>query len=92
MATLAIYVTPKSGRDEIVGWRGTELAVKVTAAPEAGKANATACSVIASALGVPKSAVRVVRGDTARHKTLAIEGVDEETVRTAFGAPDAALF
>ncbi len=39
MARLAVHVTPKSGRDEVVGWRGSELAVRVTAPPEGGKAN-----------------------------------------------------
>ena len=92
MATLAVHVTPQSGRDEIVGWRGSELGVRVTAAPEAGKANIAVCKVVAAALGVPKSSVRVSRGGTARHKVLVIEGVGEEAVRAAFGEPDAALF
>lgn len=92
MTTLAIHVTPKSGRDEVVGWRGSELAVRVTAAPEAGKANAAVGKVIASALGVPKTSVRVVRGETARHKVLEIDGVGEQDVAAVFGQPDAALF
>jgi uncharacterized protein YggU (UPF0235/DUF167 family) len=39
-----------------------------------GKANAAVCRVVAKALGVPKSAVRVVSGGSARVKTLEIEG------------------
>ncbi|NTU71747.1 MAG: DUF167 domain-containing protein [Coriobacteriia bacterium] len=92
MATLAVHVTPKSGRDEVIGWRGGELAVRVTVAPEGGKANAAVCKVISAALGVPKSSVRVARGDTSRHKSLAIDGVSAEAVRDAFGEPDEALF
>ena len=92
MADLAIYVTPRSGRDEIAGWRGTELSVRVTVAPEGGKANAAACIVVAKALGVPKTSVRVVRGDTARHKILRIDSVDDVALRDAFGQPDAPLF
>ncbi len=71
---------------------GAELSVRVTVAPEGGKANAAACMVVAKALGVAKSSVRVVRGDTARHKILRIEGVDDAAVRQAFGEPDAPLF
>lgn len=74
---LSVVVTPKSGRDEVVGWKDSELHVRVTAAPEGGKANAAVCKVVAKALGVPKSAVRVVRGDASRHKSLEIEGMDE---------------
>jgi len=92
MVDLAVHVTPRSGRDEVQGWRGSELAVRVTVAPEGGKANAAACIVVAKALGVPKSSVRVVRGDTSRHKILRIEGVDASDVRDAFGEPDESLF
>ncbi|HEY5540717.1 MAG TPA: DUF167 domain-containing protein [Coriobacteriia bacterium] len=92
MATLAVHVTPRSGRDEVVGWRGSELSVRVSSAPEGGKANAAACKVIASALGVPKTSVRVIRGETARHKILDIAGVGDEDIVAVFGRPDAALF
>ena len=92
MADLAVHVTPRSGRDEVSGWRGAELSVRVTVAPEGGKANAAVCVVVARALGVPKSSVRVVRGDTARHKILRIDGVDDSALRDAFGEPDQPLF
>ncbi len=92
MLRLSVHVTPKSGRDEVVGWRGEELQVRVTAPPEGGKANAAVCKTLAAALGVPKSAVRVLRGETSRHKSVEIEGVDESDVRAAFGEPDASLF
>jgi uncharacterized protein len=92
MATLAVHVTPKSGRDEIVGWRGSELAVRVTAPPEGGKANAAVCKLVGSALRVPKTNVRVVRGESARHKVLEIDDVDGAELLGAFGEPDAPLF
>ena len=66
--------------------------VRVTAAPEGGKASAAVCAVVAKALRVPKSAVSVVRGATARHKVLEVGGVSEEDMRAAFGSPDDALF
>lgn len=89
---LAVHVTPKSGRDEVVGWRGGELSVRVTVAPEGGKANSAVCAVLARELGLAKSAVRVVRGETARHKLLEIDGVGEPEVRAVFGEPDPGLF
>lgn len=92
MIRLAVHVTPKSGRDEVTGWRGGELQVRVTAPPEGGKANAAVCDTVASALGVPKRAVRVARGQASRHKSLEIDGVDDEVLRDAFGSPDASLF
>lgn len=82
---LAVHVTPKSGRDEIVGWRGGELRLRVTSPPEDGKANAAVRVLIAGALGVPKSAVRVTRGETSRHKRLLIEAITVEEVRAVLG-------
>jgi uncharacterized protein (TIGR00251 family) len=92
MADLAVHVTPRSGRDEVVGWRGAELSVRVTVAPEGGKANSAVCVLIAKALHVPKSSIRVVRGDTARHKILRIDNVDDAVVRDVFGEPEESLF
>ena len=89
---IAIHVTPKSGRDEIAGWRGGELSVRVTAPPEDGKANAAARAVLADALGVARSSVSVVRGETARHKQLEVEGVGPEDVARVFGEPPLGLF
>lgn len=92
MVMLAVHVTPKAVRDEVAGWRGAELSVRVTVAPEGGKANAAVCSAVAKALGVPKTSVRVAKGATSRHKMLEVTGVGEQDVRDALGSPDASLF
>lgn len=84
---IAVHVTPKSGRDEVVGWRGGELSVRVTAAPEEGKANAAVCGLLARSLGLPKRAVRVVRGESSRHKQVEIEGVTPAGMARTFGEP-----
>lgn len=89
---IAVHATPKSGRDEVCGWRGDELCVRVTAAPEDGKANAAVCEVLAKSLGVPKSAVKVVRGGTSRHKSVEVEGVGEAEVAAMVGEPEERLF
>ena len=89
---IAIHVTPKSVREAIAGWRGDELSVAVTAPPEDGKASAAACAVVAKALGVPKSHVRVVRGHTSRHKQLQIDSVDDAALERTFGSPPESLF
>lgn len=92
MVQLAVYVTPKAGRAEVAGWRGNELSVKVTVAPEGGKANAAACAVVAGVLGVAKSQVSVVRGHTSRHKMLEVTGVDQGRVTESLGEPESTLF
>ncbi len=88
---IAVHVTPKSGRDEVAGWRGGELSLRVTVAPEGGKANAAVCALVARELGIPKSAVTVVRGQSARHKQLEVDGVGASEVAAAFGEPEQGL-
>ena len=78
---LAVHVTPRSSKNAIEGIRpdaagNPEVVVKVSAPPEGGKANREVCRLVAKALGVPKSAVEVVRGDASRHKMLSVAGAD----------------
>ena len=68
------------------------MSVRVTAPPEDGKATAAVCKLLAKSLHVPKSAVRVTRGEVSRHKTLEIEGVDQTALGAAFGEPPEGLF
>jgi uncharacterized protein YggU (UPF0235/DUF167 family) len=56
-AYVSVRVTPRSAKDEIVGWKSGALHVRVTAPPERGKANAAVCALLAHTLGVPKSAI-----------------------------------
>lgn len=86
MPRIPVHVTPKSSRNEVGGWRGGELLVRVTVAPEDGKANTAVRRMVAKALGVAVSAVTVVTGATARHKLLEAD-VDEALVEKVFGVP-----
>jgi hypothetical protein len=61
--------------------------VRVRAVPEGGKANTAVCTAVAKALGVPKSAVDVVRGGASRHKQVEVEGVTDADVVRVFGRP-----
>ena len=76
---LKLRVTPNAGRDVIEGFErlsdGTEvLRLRVAAVPDRGKANAAVVALLAKALQVPKSAITVVSGETARLKTVEIVG------------------
>jgi uncharacterized protein YggU (UPF0235/DUF167 family) len=46
-----------------------------------GEANAALVKLVAKALGLPRSGVSIVSGETARVKVLEIDGFDEAEVR-----------
>jgi uncharacterized protein (TIGR00251 family) len=73
--TFDVLVTPRASRERIGPVVDGRLKVAVTAPPVEGEANAAVCALLARALGVPRSAVAVVRGDTGRRKTVRVAGV-----------------
>lgn len=75
-------LTPRAGRARIEGLRetpdGSVAAIAVTEPPEDGKANAALERLLAKALHLPKSAVRVTHGGKSRNKTVTIDGKPED--------------
>jgi uncharacterized protein (TIGR00251 family) len=82
---LTVKVVPGASRSELAGWTGGVLRVRVAAAPEKGKANRELTDFLAGALGVRKSAVTVVRGATARTKTIEVAGLTLDEVMAKLG-------
>lgn len=78
---VSVRVQPRASRAAIVGWREGVLAVRVTAPPVEGEANRAVEALLARALGVRGSAVRVVRGDRSRDKLVRVDGLDLAGVR-----------
>jgi uncharacterized protein (TIGR00251 family) len=76
--TLALKVQPRASKNEIAGERGGELVVRVTAPPVDSAANEAVIRLIAEALGCPRSAVSLIRGETSRHKVLHVTGVSPQ--------------
>jgi len=77
--SLFVRVTPNAGRDAIEAAERRDdgsvvLRLRVKAVADKGRANAAAVALVAGAMGVPKSSVRLVSGDTARLKTLLVLG------------------
>ena len=81
MNNFPVKVQPKTSRDHVVGYRDGVLQLRVTAPPDKGRANAAVVALLADALGVAKSRVRIVRGQSSRDKVLAVESLTQEDVR-----------
>lgn len=80
-ARIGVKVVPGSSRDRIVGCHGELLRATVTAPPERGRANAALCRLLASALGVPVTAVTVVAGAASPHKQVLVRGLTAAELR-----------
>lgn len=85
-ALLSVRVQPRSSREEVLGWEGTTLRVRVRAAPVDGAANQAVRELLARSLGLPLSAVVLVKGARGRAKLIRIEGHSFETVKVRLRA------
>ncbi|HEY6853977.1 MAG TPA: DUF167 domain-containing protein [Gemmatimonadales bacterium] len=75
-ARLVVHVVPRAKRTEVVGRHGDALKIKLKAPPVDGAANAELVRFVAERLDVPRSAVTITAGHSARRKTLEIAGID----------------
>jgi uncharacterized protein YggU (UPF0235/DUF167 family) len=92
---LAVRLTPRGGRDAIDGWASGPdgrpyLKARVAAPPVEGEANAALTVLLAKALGVSKSAVRIAAGQTGRLKSVEVDGLDAAGLCAVFGPPPGA--
>lgn len=77
---LALKVTPNAGRNEIIGFSDGVLQVRIAAPPVKGKANKELTDFLSKTLGVSKSSISIVKGQTSRNKVIAIEGISREDI------------
>ena len=80
-AKISIKVVPGSSKNEITGWLGEVLKVRVTAMPEKGKANAAVISLLSGRLRVAESKISISSGHTSARKTVVIDGLSSAQVR-----------
>jgi uncharacterized protein (TIGR00251 family) len=75
-----VRAQPRASRTEIAGAYGDSVKIRLTAPPVEGAANAELIAFLAKKLGVPKSAVRVVKGERGREKVVEVDGRSAEDV------------
>ncbi len=74
---IQIKVTPNASKNQIVGWEGDVLRIRVKGVPEKGKVNEELIAFLATTLKVAKSRIEIVSGHTARLKRVKIDGISE---------------
>ena len=72
----AVRVVPRASRTEVVGEMDGAVKVRVSSPPVDGAANAEIVKLFAKLLGVSRSAVEIVSGQTSKTKRIRINGVE----------------
>jgi uncharacterized protein (TIGR00251 family) len=84
---LRVRVQPRASRNELVGWQGDALRVRVTAPPADGLANRAVTDLLARALRLPASQIALVRGAASRDKLFRVARLSPSDVRLRLAAP-----
>ena len=74
---LHVKVTPNASKNEIVGWEGELLRMRIRGVPEKGRVNEELIAFLAKYLKIAKSQIEIVSGHTSRLKRVKIEGLSE---------------
>ena len=69
---IKIRLLPRSSHNQVVGRKGDEIRVKVTAPPVNGKANKALIDFLAKELALPKRSLEIVSGQNSKLKTVRI--------------------
>jgi len=81
---LSVKVIPGASSDNIGGWLGDALKIRVQAPPEGGKANAAVIRLLAARLGIPKKRISIVQGLTSARKVVDLADIDETEFQRLF--------
>ena len=73
---LSVQITANAPRNEIVGWLGDRLKIKVKAPAVEGKANAELLRFLSESLDLRPNCFQILRGETAKLKLISIEGLE----------------
>ncbi len=84
-ARFAVHIQPRASRTEAAGIHDGAFKIRVAAPPVDNAANRALIEFIAEALGVAKSRVRIISGNTGRRKLLEVDGVTADLVAARLG-------
>lgn len=78
---LEVKITPNALKNEILRWEENRLVIKIQGVPEKGKANENLIAFLAKTLGIAKSRIKIVAGQTSRLKKLNIQEISLEQIK-----------
>lgn len=74
-ATIAVRVVPRSSKEEVAGFSGGVVRIRLTAPPVENRANEALVRFLSRTLDVPRGKVEIVSGGTGRNKTVRVGGL-----------------
>jgi uncharacterized protein (TIGR00251 family) len=77
-AKISLRVYPNAARNEVLGFAGDVLRIKIAAPPVRGKANKELLSFLSRLLGVSQTALAISRGHTSRNKMVTVRGLGQD--------------
>jgi len=77
---LSIRLQPGASRSEICGCQDGRLKIKVVAPAQEGKANGECIKILARLIGIAKSNIEIVMGETSRNKEVLISEISKNTL------------
>lgn len=66
---VCLKISPNSKKNEIIKTE-TELKIKITAQPVDGKANKCLIEFLSKQLKIPKTSIKILKGETSKEKTV----------------------
>ena len=81
---IPVKVVLRASCNQIVGWEGDHLRVRLNTVPEKGAANSALIELIAKSLGVSKSSVELISGQTSRRKLVLVRGIPLSDIQNRF--------
>jgi uncharacterized protein (TIGR00251 family) len=83
--TLAVRVIPRSSREEVAGFSGDVVRIRLTAPPVENRANEALVRFLSRTLDVPRRQIGIVSGGTGRRKIVRVAGVAREDIFRRLG-------
>jgi len=77
---ISVQVHPNAAKNEVAGITDGVWRIRVAAPPVKSKANKELVSYLSRLLGVSKSQIAIIKGQTTRKKIIAIDGLTQEDI------------
>ena len=82
---ISVRIVPRASKNELVGFMGDAVKLRVCAPPVDGKANEAVVGFLSELLSVPRSRISIRTGAKGRQKQVRVVDVTVEQVRTRLG-------